>query len=267
MNRRRVLRAALSVVLGLVVLTVLLIGLTALALRMQPRSNRQWVEFSIGPATGDSASISLDRMHADGISVRGAIATAYEVPAVRVIGPPWLSSTRYAITAVAPDKASFRPMLRQELDQRFHLETHVEPRAFDVFVLTAGRDVRLLDSTRPGPGTWIERRTARLRDASSERIAAALQSIVGKPVIDETGLRGSYDLSLDWGEDPVASITPFLRDRFDLHLAPARRDVDVLVVDGARRDAALLLMAQTPWLTGPAPRKVRRHLAEVLTVR
>ena len=248
-------------------MTVLFVGLALLAVHLHAPPAGNWVEFSIGPATGVSASISPVQIRSDGITVRGMIATAYDIPAVRVMGPPWLSRVRYAITAVASDAASFRPTLRQELDQRFHLQTHFEPRTYDVFVLTASRDVRLLDSSRPGPSTWIEDRTARLRDASSERIAAAVQSIVGKPVIDETGLRGSYDLSLDWRDDPVASLTPFLRERFGLQLAPARRDVDVLVIDAVRRDPTLFLVGQAPRLTRHAPRRLREHVAGIFTIR
>ena len=266
MSRRRALRAALTVAIGLVALVTVFAAATLLTVHLHTPPLGEWVEFSIGPATGDSASIGPAHIRADGLTLRGAIATAYDIPAVRVAGPPWVSRTRYAITAVARDAASFRPMLRQELDQRFHLETHVEPRSHDVFVLTTSGTVRLLDSSRPGPSTWIEQRTARLRDASSERIAAALQSIIGKPVIDDTGLRGSYDLSLDWTDDPVASLTPFLRDRFGLQISPARRDLDVLVVDRCRPDAALLLSGQAARLTRGAPWRVRQHIARALTI-
>jgi uncharacterized protein (TIGR03435 family) len=266
-SRRRALRVALSAAVGLVVLVVLLIGFTALALRVHPRAAAGWIEFSIGPATGESASIGTSQMRADGITVKAAIATACDVPPVRVFGPPWLSRTRYAITAVAPDAASFRPMLRQELQNRLRLETHVEPRTFDVFVLRTHGDLRLLEASRPGPSTWLEPRTARLRDASSERIAAALQYIVGKPVIDETGLRASYDLTLDWGDDPVASITPFLRDRFGLELSPAHRDIEVLVVDVAHRDPALLLFGQVGQLARGAPHSIRARISHALSTR
>ena len=111
------------------------------------------------------------------------------------------------------------------------------------------------------------RRTARLRDASSERIAEAVQLIVGTPVIDETGLRGSYDLTLDWDDDPVRSLTAFLRDRFGLRLAPDRRDLDVLVVDNVHRDPALFMLAHLGGMTRPAPRKVRNGLAGLAVVR
>lgn len=45
-------------------------------------------------------------------------------------------------------------------------------------------------------------------------VAEALQLIIGSPVIDETGLRNSYDLNLDWDDKPVQSLTAFLRDRY-----------------------------------------------------
>lgn len=267
MNLRRGLRLGLWIAAGMLTVLAVIAAAAALALRLHPRTNAPWVEFSIGPASGQSAWIGLRELRADGITVKALIAAAYDVPAVRIIGPPWLAQTRYSVTAVAGDTHAFRGMLRQEPDQRFRLQTHVEPRPFDVFVLTATGAPGLLESQRPGPGTWIEGRTARLRDASSERIAEALQLIVRAPVIDDTGLRGSYDLTLDWTDDPVTSITPFLRDRFGLRLTPGRRDLDVLIVDSAQRDAALLLLAHAGRLSRHAPPSLRFHLARALAVR
>ena len=267
MSVRRVLRLALSAAAGVLVTLAIVAALAALALRLHPRATLPWVEFSIGPATGDGANINRSAIRADGITVKAMIATAYEVPSVRVAGPPWLAQTRYSVTAVAQDPHAFRGMLRQELEKRFRLETHVEPRTVDAYVLTATSQVRLIDARRSGPSTWIEWRTARLLDASSERIAEALQLIVGKPVIDETGLRGSYDLTLDWDDDPVASITAFVEHRLGLRLAPGRRDVDVLIVDNVRRDPALFLLAHAGKLAREAPLSVRSQVARALAVR
>jgi uncharacterized protein (TIGR03435 family) len=264
---RRGLRFGLLAAAGVLVTLAVIAAVAALALRLHPRANVPWVEFSIGPASGDGTSINPGAIRASGMTVKAMIATAFDVPSVRVMGPPWLDRTRYSVTAVAAAAHAFRGMLRQELEKRLRLETHVEPRPFDVFVLTATSHVRLIDSRRSAPGTWIQWRTARLADASSERIAEALQIVLGKPVIDETGLRGSYDLTLDWDEDPVASLTSFVEHRLGLRLSPGRRDVEVLIVDSARRDAALLLLAQAGRLSRQAPHSIRSRLARALAVR
>ena len=131
------------------------------------------------------------------------------------------------------------------------------------------------DGSRPGParcrkgtepGHVDSRRSARLRDGSINRLAMALQSILGRPVIDETHIKGDYDLAFDWGEDRVPSVTATLRDRFGLQLTPATRNMDALIVDRIRRDPAMYLLAHAGRLTRGAPSFVRQHLANLLTI-
>ena len=71
-----------------------------------------------------------------------------------------------------------------------------------------------------------------------QQLAHALQSSLGRQVIDETGLTGWYNLEFGWEENRVKSVTAVLRERFGLELAPGKRDMDTLIVDHIRRDAA-----------------------------
>jgi uncharacterized protein (TIGR03435 family) len=203
------------------------------------------------------------------MTLKVAIATAYDVPAARVIGPPWLGETRYSINAVLGiDQAdNFRPLLQHELQQRLGLETHVDVRPFEVFVLTAGDSPRLERSAGSGPSTWISKHDVRMRGVTMLDVASALQGILGRPVIDETAIRGTYDMEFGWGEDRVRSVTATLRDRFGLRLSPGTRDMDALIVDRIRRDPALVLLAGIGRITRGAPAAVRQRIADVLTVR
>lgn len=225
------------------------------ALRLQPRASASWTEFSIGPTYGESSSIQPTTIRSSGITLRGALAIAYDMPAVRVIGPPWLADTRYAMTAVVRADAadSFRSILREELNNRLSVETHFEMRPFDVFVLSATDDARLEPSQGKSVHTWIDRREAQLQGASLERLAAALQSILGRPVIDETGITGSYDVAFAWEDDRIPSVTTALMYRFGLRLSPARRDVEVLIVDRVQRDAACCCWGR--WAVSRAARR------------
>ena len=202
------------------------------------------------------------------MTVRRAMAIAYQIPTERVIGPAWLSETRYSIQAVAGLDAeeALPSMLQQELKNRLHVEAHVESRPFDAFVLTAPGPVRLVAAKGQSPATWIQERSARLRDGSINRLAMALQSILGRPVIDDTHIKGDYDLAFEWGEDRVPSVTATLRDRFGLQLTPATRNMDALIVDRIRRDPAMYLLAHAGRLTRGAPSFVRQHLANLLTI-
>ena len=56
-----------------------------------------------------------------------------------------------------------------------------------------------------------------------ERLLGALRSILDKPVIDETGIRGTYDLKFPWGEHGVKSVRRAMLDRFGLRRARTAR--------------------------------------------
>jgi uncharacterized protein (TIGR03435 family) len=235
------------------------------------RGNRQasekWVAFSIGPASGNSLSLQRSSMRSDGITLKGALSIAYDIPAVRVIGPPWLSQVRYSITAAVSPEASdlFRPLLQQELNTRMRLETHVDVRPVDIFVLTAVDPARLGPASNNNASTWMQQSSAELQAASMERLTEALQSILSRPVIDETRISSSYDLDLTWTEDRVTSLTSAL-DRYGLRLTPAKRDMQVLIVDGIRRDPSLVLLEHVGHITRSAPPSVREHISRALRI-
>jgi uncharacterized protein (TIGR03435 family) len=263
-NRR--FRVGFAMLAGIPVVAVLA---TLLAVHTRPNASKDWMQFSIGPASGESSSINDTTLRSNGITLKGAVATAYGMPAARVIGPPWLSEIRYSITAVVgiDESDTFRSLLQQELKIRLGLETHVEDRPFEVFVLKAGETPRLERSPGSGTSTWISKHDVRMREGSMAALASALQNILGRPVIDETGIAGSYNVEFGWGEDRVASVTAVLRDKFDLRLSPATRDMDALIVDRIRRDPTLVVLAQIGRITRGAPTNVRQQIANALTMR
>lgn len=229
------------------------------------RVDPAWLRFAIGPPAGDSVWISPNRMSGNGVTLKGAVAWAYDIPPVRVVAPAWMADTRYSIEAtVGIEKADkFRAMLKRELDAILRLETHIEVRPFDVFVLSAGNAPRLEATRGGGPLTSINKIEATMQGVSMADLALAVQSIIGKPVVDETGIAGAYDVTLPWNQDRVASVTAMLRDRFDLRLTPAQRNMEVLIVDNAGRDAALMLLSGIGHVARAAPTPVRDRIARV----
>jgi uncharacterized protein (TIGR03435 family) len=256
-------RVAAGLAVGVAVVAVVA---TVVLVRETHQASSAWIQFSIAPASGDSASVSPTTIRADGMTLKNAIATAYDMPSVRVIGPPWLGDTRYSINAVLgiEQAENFRPLLQQELTKRLGLETHVEVRPYEVFVLTAADRPRLEGAAGSGPSTWISKEDVRMRGVSMHDLADALQRVLGRPVIDETAIRGSYDMEFGWSGERVASVTATLRDRFGLRLAPGTRDLETLIVDRIRRDPALVLFDHVGRITRAAPAPVRQRIADVL---
>jgi uncharacterized protein (TIGR03435 family) len=260
-----VIRRGLLFVVGAL---AVLIAVVAATLNMHRHASPEWSEFAIGPAAGQSVSVNPGAIHADGMTLRTAVAIAYDIPTVRVIGPPWLDQARYSLHATIDSgkSATFRALLQEELNERLHLDAHVEQRPFEVFVLTATEGLRVERARGNNPRTWLRQTSAELRETSMGDLAAAVQVVVGTPVIDETGVKGAYNLNFEWGADRAASVTAVLHDRYGLRLSPERRTLEALVVDSVRRDAALVLLGYVGRMTQAAPRRVRQHIANALAI-
>ena len=262
---RRV-RLALATGAGIMVAVV---ALVAAALTLHTRGSAGWVTFSIGPSSGTRTHVGPNVLRSEGMSLTGAIATAYDVPSVRVIAPAWMTQTRYAIHAVVPPEppGALRAMLQQELATRLQLTTHREIRPFEVFVLTANDPRRLSPAEGSNVRVWVHDSGIQTQDAAIANVVAALQGVLERPVIDETGLDGRYDLDVEWTKDRVASLRAALGERYGLQLTPARRDLEALIVDRVRRDPSLVVLDHVGRLTAVAPPHLRSRFTDLLSVR
>ena len=79
-----------------------------------------------------------------------------------------------------------------------------------------------------------------------EQLAVALQSMVGRPVVDRTGLVGTFNIDLRWdgaeaGAKPetisvdATSIFTAVQEQLGLKLEPSRSPFDVVVIDSVER--------------------------------
>ena len=71
-------------------------------------------------------------------------------------------------------------------------------------------------------------------------LALALSPIVGRPVVDRTGLDGAFDFMLRFATDPTTDsrfplIFTALQEQLGLKLESGRASVEVLVIDRVER--------------------------------
>jgi len=255
------------------VATVLVVSLFLFAglvgyVRLQPHASSEWQAFAIGPAVGGSFTTRGAAIRADGISLLTLIARAYNVPPERVLGPKSLAM-RFKLDAAVYDDNSeaFRPLLRRELESRFHLQTHKETRPCDVWVLTASRQ----PSLEPAEGrrsSLIDGRakTVKIGASSMGDLAVTLQVLLGRAVVDETELAGRYDLAFGWSADRDRSIVTTLREQFGLFLSPGVRDVEVLVVDRIQPDPLLAMFSRIGSAIQYGPSPLRQGISRSLTI-
>jgi bla regulator protein blaR1 len=184
-------------------------------------------------------------------------------------GPAWLTTARFAVEARSerpPDPASAERdigfMLRTLLADRFGLRVRIEPRPQQVYALVKApkprRDVTLrrsdadCETRRNGIGGGPGR--MELQCVTLDLVAFVLQEAVGRPVVNQTGLAGRFDGSLEWAPSPEetgagggatgpeaqagASIFTAVEEQLGLRLRDARAPIETVVITDAEWPAA-----------------------------
>ena len=189
------------------------------------------------------------------------VAWAYDLQRPQVAAPDWAESVRYDVDGkcAGPVKeAEMRRMLQNLLVQRFGLRTHRETRTMDAFVLVTGKDgPKMTRSKREGPAEshQDEARGMVVEGVSIGQIAEEFSHDLAAPVVDQTGLSGLFDLTLNVGKyvddlrAKVRSMPPpvneeelrvilaqnILQGELGLRLGQRRMPIEVLVIDQAEK--------------------------------
>lgn len=235
---------------------------------------------SIRQNTSGDPGITLDmsrgQLRAINAPLQIVIRTAFEVMDSQIVDAPgWVASDRYDIIAKAPegvDGEALRPLMRALLAERFRLATHTEKREMPVYALVTakadgslGANVRQVATdcandgktpTAPAPpptsaDEWpycsitIRPGSLYLGGYLMTEITRILSTLVGRTIIDETGVRGPVQFRLEYqrgrGASPPAvtggaaddkpDIFTALQEQAGLKLEARRAPVDVLVID------------------------------------
>jgi uncharacterized protein (TIGR03435 family) len=156
--------------------------------------------------------------------------------------PDWLDSEFFDINAKAPDGAhltyeQLQPLLQQLLQQRFHLAAHRETRNLPGYALLVVKGSPKLHITRGGaPYGYIFSGKLRLQNSEIDSLAAALVSPVGRPVLNKTGIKGNYDIKLDYAPEGdtnsnLPNIFTAIQEELGLKLEPEKVPVSMLIID------------------------------------
>jgi uncharacterized protein (TIGR03435 family) len=193
------------------------------------------------------------------------IAAAYGLDSDLIrAGPAWLETDRFEIVAKAPPTASkdtLKLMLQSLLADRFKLVVHNDTAPMPAYVLSVGKGKpKLKEAEGTGdadckyqepppnlpPGTITNIQFACHHTTMAE-LASNLHDWAGsyfdKPVVDSTGLKGSYDFDIKWtgrgqlqkaGDDGISifdAVDKQLGLKLDLQTAPR----PVLLVDSVNQ--------------------------------
>ena len=158
---------------------------------------------------------------------------AYDThPADVIYAVPLDHVTRYDVTLRPTDgeTETARTLLRARLENEFAIQAFRKPRTSPVLILKRTEDApELPESTASERMFTGGAGHLKARKASTKNLARFFRTLSAEPIIDESGLEGEYDFSLEW--DPTQGNSAFATAirTIGFELVPGERPVEKLI--------------------------------------
>lgn len=200
------------------------------------------------PNTGSWSFPDISQFTATHVSLALLIQLAYDVENVQVENKPsWLEANLYDVSAkpeagVKLSREELRPRLQNLLHERFHLVVHRETRSVPGYALVVAKGGPYLTPTKGDhfPGWRINVSSGQMRGVnwSMAQLAKNLTSAAGFPVVDHTGIAGSYDIGFSYNAKPDddSNLPPLniaLEQATGLQLKQQKVPIESIVIDSA----------------------------------
>ncbi|MES1260089.1 MAG: TIGR03435 family protein [Acidobacteriota bacterium] len=234
---------------------VILLSCAASSLPLAPAF--EVASVSVHQVRGGTVGISMSgpRFNAEAKTVTGLILYAYDVKSYQVpetksllpFGDIFYDIAAKAEGDTARSKDEFRQMLQSLLADRFKLRIHHERREMPVYALIAGRNgpkfkagLSAADSATRYTAKGRSYEVLMPRGTMDDVVHLVENSLVDRPVLDKTGLAGSYEIRMTYTPNTLSNrrspdpddISIFTAvQTLGLQLRGETAAVDVLVVD------------------------------------
>jgi len=210
-------------------------------------------------------------VHVDGalvncnyLALKDYIRTAYRMKEYQIIGPDWIASERYDISAKLPAGASREQvpeMLQALLADRFKLTCHRDSKEMPVYALVVGKGGPKLKESPPDPpgdapsakdpvevtvnagrgGTAVNlgkgasmnfgAKSVEATKVTMPALADSLVRFFDRPVVDMTGLTGRYDFTLQFSWDELRVLVSKSGTGRQIPASPPDGDAGISVFD------------------------------------
>ena len=200
----------------------------------------------------DQISISPGGVTMMNTRLKSIIQWAFHLQNIQVTGPGWIESSHFDIVAKAPglaDEDHLRAMVQSLLAQRFKLAYHKETKEMTAYVMTVGKNGHKMTpsqgegemSVQPGPSRMV----AHFTHVTAARLAEMTQSPLQGVVVDQTGLKGEWDFTLDAStfagtppssmEEAIGMVIQAVYDQLGIKIDQKKTQAEVLVVEHAEK--------------------------------
>jgi uncharacterized protein (TIGR03435 family) len=220
---------------------------------------------SVKPARPDAGTAFYWRNTGNGFSttttvenlIQNAWSFVLEDQIVNLLG--WAKSDKFEIAAqMDPEMyAAFRKlsdheqdlhwnrMMQAILEDRFHMQSHSESRVLPAYALVLTKGGPKLKPSSAQGGGWSTGRGRITGHLDMSTLADFLSTVLVRIVVDQTSLKGEYDISLTWTPDDQRglpdsgpSLFTALQEQLGLRLQPTKAPVASLIVDHIEKPSA-----------------------------
>lgn len=185
-------------------------------------------------------------------SLKAAVQWAYHLQAIQVIGPGWLDSGRFDIIAKTAGPASnpeLRQMLQTLLADRFKLACHRETKEMKAYVITVAKGGHKLTPSE-GEGEMQVKPTGKglniqFTHVTMDRLAAIAESPLDGVVVDQTGLKGAWDFTIDGSffamqkpadlAEAIGMMIQLLNEQLGIKVEQKKVATEIMIVDHAEK--------------------------------
>jgi uncharacterized protein (TIGR03435 family) len=196
------------------------------------------------------------RFTASNVTLTDVIVMAYETRRIQMRGgPPWIDSETFDIVAKADEtageigKEQWGPLVQTLLEDRFKLVFHRETEERTVYALVVGKTPPKIQPAKEGeqkalaPGDLGQ---MNFQGMPISGFVNTLANILHTPVVDGTGLKGSFDFTIDPMQlsDKTQPVTPdtwpalvltAVREQLGFKLEKQKASLEITVIDHAER--------------------------------
>jgi len=163
---------------------------------------------------GGNLNTEPGRLTITNLTLRTCIKAAYHLQDYQLTGGPgWPEAEHYDIVAKAENPAGddqLMLMLQRLLAERFQLAFHRATKEMPGYALTVGKNGTKLHEVELAGNGWMRNHVDGLsgQEVSMARLAEVLSGRLGRPVLDQTGIKGVFDLKLAWTPDQSLARNP-----------------------------------------------------------
>ena len=211
--------------------------------------------------------IGAGSYQAHGASLIYLLTFGYNMHPKQFVGlPAWATSERYEVNAKLPEggmptDAQLRIMVQNLVKDRFGITSHIEKRELSAYTINVGKGglagIKMTRSESQGtnsggtfagsvPGTGV----MTMGNATMTDMASLMQRVMlDRPVVDQSGLTGRYNIILKWapddtqftqmnlrlapppGAEPLPDLVTAFQEQLGMKLEATKAPIDVIVID------------------------------------